>query len=372
MPIPKKYSFFNLPTEYGKEDYSEATSAIIKKYSKIKDLLSIYSWGDVSVFGISDIDLVFVFKSNAGPLPFLSRSFNFLDARARYIARHPFVFIDEDSFKNIRYVYPDANFRLLHGKNISISSLSAKDKYCSTVALLNDIIIRHYPRDFAMQFAGKRINVRDTLLRLSSLKYSVKMIEDIGKNKNPAWNKSLDSIKKFRENWFKNSDYDELCMLNENALGITMGIIQEFKEFLAENDFVKIKNSNDIFYNGIKNKTLFIEDWSKKEAFDKMIGIAGSAKFYSILPIELAAQLAEYSKFKGLISDYIRKNISKGMECSLKHKEVIERRINILNKQAILAFRLKHSDFAAYFDFGYRNSSGVNNWILGLLDKMRF
>ena len=353
-------------------DYNEATGRIIKKYSKIKNLLSIYSWGDVSAAGISDIDIVFVFRSSAEPLPFLSRSFNFLDAKARYLARHPFVFIDEEHFKNIRYVYPDANFKFLHGKSISINNLSAKDEHYSTIALLNDIIIRHYPRDFTEQFASKRINVRDTLLRLGSLKYSVNMLEAIQKKKNPAWNRDSDSIKNLREDWFKNNDYDELAGLNENALDITMGIIQEFKEFLVKNDFVKMKRSNDVFYNGIKNKTLFIKDWGKKEALNKMIDIAKNSKFYSILPIELAAQLAEYSKFKGLISDYIRKNLNKTVDYNLKHKDIIGRRINILNKQAELALKLKHSDFAAYFDFGYRNSSGINNWILGLLDKARF
>ena len=372
MPKPKKYSFFNLPKEYGKEDYWESTNTIIKKYSKIKNLLSIYSWGDVSVAGISDIDIVFVFRSDAEPLPFLNRSFNFLDAKTRYLARHPFMFIDENNFKNIRYVYPDANFKFLHGKSIDINNLSVKDKHYSTIALLNDIIIRHYPRDFVEQFASKKINVRDTLLRLSSLKYSVNMLVSIQKNKTSVWNRSLNSIKNLREDWFKNSDYDAISRLNENALDITMGIIQEFKEFLVKNDFVKIKNSNDVFYNGIKNKTLFIKDWGKKETLKKMINIAKNSKFYSISPIELAAQLVEYSKFKGLISNYIRKNLNKPMDYNLKHKDIIERRINVLNKQAELALKLKHSDFAAYFDFGYRNSSGINNWILGLLDKVRF
>jgi len=57
---------------------------------------------------------------------------------------------------------------------------------------------------------------------------------------------------------------------------------------------------------------------------------------------------------------------------NIKYKSIIDKRIRIINEQAILASKLKHSDFAAFFDFGYRNKSGINNWILNLLDKIRF
>ncbi|GAG16606.1 unnamed protein product, partial [marine sediment metagenome] len=95
-------------------------------------------------------------------------------------------------------------------------------------------------------------------------------------------------------------------------------------------------------------------------------------KYYSILPIELSAQLTEYSRNKGPISNYIRKNISNNLNYSVKHKEIISKRIEILNNQARLVSKLKHSDFVAFFDFGYRNKAGINNWILNLLDKVRF
>ena len=56
----------------------------------------------------------------------------------------------------------------------------------------------------------------------------------------------------------------------------------------------------------------------------------------------------------------------------LKYEAVLEKRIKILNSQAELASRLKHSDFAAFFDFGYRQKKGINNWLLNFVDTLRF
>ena len=368
----KGYNFFNLPRECSIKDYEEAVDRIIGKYSKTDGLISIYSWGDVSVPGISDIDIVLVFKKNAGKLPFLNRSFYFFDSGLRYLARHPFVFISEDSFKNARFVYPDTTFRLLSGKKISIRNLPQKESYYSGIALLNDIIIRHYPRDFIGQSVSKSINVRDTLLRLNSLKYTAKFLERLAKEKSAEWNSRLGSIDKLRKKWFEEKDFELLVSLNEDSVDMTMEAIEKFRNFLAKDGFVKVAGDR-MQYNGIKNRSIFIKNWKKEKALNDMVNsIKNKKQVYSVLPIELAAQLIEYSKHNGFISRYIRKNLTSNLDYQIKFKNMIKHRIGILNEQARLAFTLKHSDFPAFFDFGYRNRAGINNLILNSLDRLRF
>lgn len=365
----KGYRFFNIPRGYGIEDYKETVGCIIKKYSEIDNLISVYNWGDISIPGISDIDIVFVFKDNASkPLPLLKRSFYFLDAKTRYLMRHPFIFIGENSFQNIRFVYPNASLKLAYGKNIKIGGISSSDDYYSRIALLSDIIIRHYPRDFIGQLVNKKIDVRGTLLRLNSLKYSIGIFEGLAKEK-MKWDAKLGQIERLRNGWFKANDFDLLVLLVEDAVHIAMDIIEKFRLFLTDKGLIKISSGSDVKYYGMKNISLFIKNWDKERALQEMRDKHG---FCSVLPIETAAQLAEYSKYNGPISSYIRKNIDGSLNYQLAYKNIIKERIDILNKQAELALRLKHSDFAAYFDFGYRNSSGINNWILGLLDRIRF
>jgi len=176
-----------------------------------------------------------------------------------------------------------------------------------------------------------------------------------------------------RQNWFKNRDYNSLISLNSEAIKISMGIVGRFRKFLLENSMVKIISGNEARYNGIKNRSIFIPDWSPEKVLSKMVDMAKNNKKYcSVLPLELYPQLAEYSKYKGMISSYIRKNINLEIRYRLEYKNIAGKRIKILNNQALLANKLKHSEFAAFFDFGYRNKSGINNFMLNLMDKIRF
>ena len=228
-------------------------------------------------------------------------------------------------------------------------------------------------RDFLEQFANRSINVRDTLLRLNSLKYSIRIMESLAKEKNAEWNNKLKLIESLRKNWFKEKDFDLLVSLNENAIHMAMEITGKFRNFLSKNNLVKILSGNNVRYSGIKNKSVFVKNWSKDKALQEMSETAKNGhRFCSILPIELAPQLAEYSRYDGPVSSHVRKNVNGNLDYQLKYKKILENRIGILNSQAELALKLGHSDFAAFFDFGYRNTAGINNWILSLSDKFRF
>ena len=68
MSKHNNYYFYNFPKFYSLKDYNEVTNYIVGKYSVIKNLISIYNWGDPSTPGISDIDIVLVLKENASAL----------------------------------------------------------------------------------------------------------------------------------------------------------------------------------------------------------------------------------------------------------------------------------------------------------------
>ena len=369
----KVYKFLDAPKKCKGKDYRHCISRLIEKYSKIPGLDAIYGWGEVSQPGISDLDIGFVFEKNIDALPFFKRSFFFNSSKVRYLVKHPFIFIDKESFEGIRYIYPDTNFKLLHGEKIRIKEITKKEAYYAKISLLNDLIIRHYPRDFFEQQANKSINVRDTLLRLNSIKYTVMTFSSITKKKYKHWNDFINNVMELRQNWFKNRDYNSLISLNSEAMKVSMGIISRFRRFLLENSMVKIISGNEVRYNGIKNRSIFIPDWSPEKGLNRMADMARNGrKYYSVLPLELYPQLVEYSKYNGGISSYIRKNINLEIRYRLEYKNIAGKRIKILNNQALLANKLKHSEFAAFFDFGYRNRHGINNWMINLLDKVRF
>ena len=95
--------------------------------------------------------------------------------------------------------------------------------------------------------------------------------------------------------------------------------------------------------------------------------IRNKKMFFSILPIELAPQQIEYSKYNGIISTYVNSKLNQALKYKLKYSDIIKKRALIFNSQAKLASQLRHSDFVAFFDFGYRNKSGINNTALNLI-----
>ena len=350
------------------EDYNEGIGRIIRKYSGTSGLVSIYEWGSISKPGISDIDIVLVFKDAYKPLPFLKRSFYLAGSKVSYLARHPFIFIGEKSLQDINYINPDVELKLLHGRKCSINRLGNKESSHVKISVMNDLIIRHYPRDFLPQVAGRVINVRDTLLRLNSLTYTISTMEGLTGKKNRPWDRAARQIKWLRQNWFRAKDFGLLTKLNEEASDITIEVVGAFRDFLINKKIADVVSGKKVVYKGAKNRSLFIGNWDKETALAAMMENGR----YSVLPLELAPQLAEYSKHNGEISSYIRKNIFGNIVYRIKNKGIIKKRIGILNDQASLAKRLKHSDFPAFFDYGYRAKSGINNMVLNLVDKIRY
>ena len=366
------WGFFNEPKELVKEDYKEAIGKIVSRYEKNQEIAAIYDWGSPSNPGISDLDIVFVMQDGAkSPLPLMHRSFMLLDEKTRYIARHPFMFIEERDFQDIRHIYPSGNLRKVFGRTIGQNRLKKDEEEVLQRAVLTDIIIRHYPRDFLGQQLQRKVNVRDSMLRLNSLKYTFETLRLLSGNKNKEHQRFASEVSCLRKEWFQSPDPGRLVALCDYALTEIMDIIEKSRKLSLGSSWLK-KLPDDIRYFGIKNSAHFIKDWEKEKAFSQMKQIfRASGRHTSVLPMELAPLILHYASQKGGISAHIRENLDPFYNLSFDGK-AISRRIQILNNQAELARRLRHSDFPAFFDFGYRNMSGINNLALRILDRIRF
>ncbi len=365
----KQYSFYNLPKKLKRDEYVKAQEKVVRKYSSIRNISSIYSWGSISVPGISDLDIVLVHKLPASKLPMLKRTYLSISAKDRYMLYHPCVHIDEESFRAIRYMNPHPFFELLFGKELPIQTITKNEEKQVYCALLSDIIIRHYPRDFIYQKEQQSIDVRNTLLRLNSLRYTIDILSNVFRIKKPEWNVLSKDVQSLRTSWFEKKPFSDLVSLNDNALLISLDIVDMFSDLLKKEDIVKLRSKKQVTLNALKNKTLFIHDWNKEKCMEMNNRLSKDKKI--VLPLVLAAQLFEYTKFKGIISDHIHKHLEGTMQYDLSHANIIKKRSEILNAQALLAQGLAHSDFPAFFDFGYRTKSGLNNVVIRIMDSLR-
>jgi|TARA_B100001971_G_scaffold154526_1_gene143866 hypothetical protein len=352
----KDFVFVSYPIKCALKNYRDTEKKVANRLfnNKIK---AIYTSSVVSYPGISDIDMLIVVKNNSARLRSL-----WFDKKQNYMICHPFYIIDGYIMENIRWVYPDFRLNLMKGQAVNINQPNANELKAIKIILMIDVTLRHFPSDYIELLKSNMITVRNTLLRLNSLNHTISTYKSLGLRKK-AWDSYTKESENLRKIWFRLSTDDQnksLTKLLKNATSISIDLIQELSTYLKKNNIVKILSSDkELVYDGEQNKAIFVKDWNKESALDRMLN---SKKYYSILPLNFVPLLLEYSKENGLLSNYIRKHLkAKKITYQINHKEVIRKRIKLFNHQADLAYKMKHRHFTAFFDYGYKSTGGFIN-----------
>lgn len=359
-------SFYAHPIKYKLKDYELVLDRIRRKAKKAKEILSVYTFGNVSVPGISDIDLIFVLKEGSGLPGFLRK--NYIDRDSNYIFFHPFFIITEDIMKNMMYIYPNSNFVKIYGKEIAINEPSKSELKKIKKCLITDVILRHFPVDYLYILLSKGLNVRMVLLRLNALSHTFKVFYDVAGIKKPEWGIFSKRVNKIRKNWFRmnnNSREEEIFSLLKEAVYTSMDIVSEFDAFLSK-DKRNIINTprHNVLFKGNKNRISFVKGWNKEKAINQMIiHFLKHRNFYSVLPISFLKQLCSYSSVNGRLSHYIKRRLD--TECFQSNIEsAIKKRIQVLNDQVEYANKLKHSHYPCFFPLGYKTEKGLKNRLI--------
>ena len=362
----EEFSFYGHPVKYELKDYENVLNKIKNKAQKTRNILSVYTFGKVSVPGISDIDLIFVLKESSRLPSFLRR--NYIDKDSKYLTFHPFFIITENIMKNMMYIYPNSNFVKIYGKEVAIRNPSKSELKKIKTYLTADIILRHFPVDYLYILLSKRLNVRMVLLRLNALSHSFNIFNDIARVKKPIWKNFSERVDYLRKNWFRlneNSREGKIFDLLKEAVYISMDFVMEFDSFLSKDkrNFIHTKRQTIIF-KGNKNRISFVKDWNNEKSINQMINHFLKYKnFYSILPISFLKQLCCYSSANGRLSQYIRKRLN--IECLQGNiNPIINKRIKVLNEQVEYANKLKHSHYPCFFPLGYKTEKGFKNKLI--------
>lgn len=358
--------FYNFPTKLKVEEYDQTLKKVIKIFSKLKGLNSIYLWGSINNPGISDMDILLVTEDNIKKIPFRFRSVFFLEKKIRKFVYHPFVLCKASEFSNLKYIYPRTKFKKVYGKEIRTRNIDKTKIDYVKAALLSDLIVRHYPRDFVRTLFSKEVDVRASLLRLGSLKYTLKTLKEFNINLSSGKIFS-EQINKLRENWFflgKKEQKEKLIFLINMAIKIDIEIIERWDIFLKKRGIIEVSGKGgEKKYVGDKNKAVFVIGWKKEECITPTKSLSKKDReIIPSLPLSLCINLIEYSKVNGVLSDYIRKNISSesvNYQIDKTYSEVLNKRIKILNNQAELSVKTKHLHFPGFFDFGYMHNKGL-------------
>jgi len=163
----------------GLKIYDEFLNILISRIDKsITKVLSIYQFGSISTPGISDIDLMVVFKNEAEKKDFFEVN-KILDSivsdfpRFRNIVVHAPFYLPENLFKEFFSHFYITELKHIYGKelNYEIHLNDIEKILISVEATLSKLI------QALLAYISKRIDLKWVLLRSYSLKHSVNLIK---------------------------------------------------------------------------------------------------------------------------------------------------------------------------------------------------
>lgn len=327
--------FVSEPQRKDMDFYEKAKREFVTKFSKYSGTLAIYQIGSVSFPGISDLDMMVIFKDDVRKLPLGLRYPNFLDEESKYCFPHPPAFYKESWCEFIYQIQPYSEPNHLWGKKIDYLNCDTTDKRVLRIITLWDIILSEYPGIFLYCFLRKKIYVRYVLARLGGLKHAVEMFAEIGGEKPEDWKGTFEQIEYLRAGWFNLSSNERLKRLLDgikNALVVSVELIELFGEFLFS-EFGEFIGDAGI-YIGSNDFICFQKDWDKKESLStSLYTYSRTGACVSILPCQYSLLLSKYAGNKTRLGRHIRKRLF--FENSHHHpylEQAIEKRFDLINE----------------------------------------
>ena len=176
-----KISVVNDIRQIQQETYQEIINDYVTCASKTPNFLSVYQIGSLNNPGISDLDLVVVVENCLDPLEMnrLSVRNSLSSDLARYIFAHDIYLYDQESFKKIKYTIHCNDLFLLHGKPQTIVEMSKAEEKVLSVQIIFDFISTRLAQFHSFLAIG-RLSLRGILLRVSSIKHSNDLLENLG------------------------------------------------------------------------------------------------------------------------------------------------------------------------------------------------
>lgn len=324
----KKHNFINLPKPLKKSDYQEICDLLVDRLKDNSAIISIYLSSGHWVPGISDLDIVIVRKAAVGKDEKIPSPWG-LSEKAKYIFTHNFWELDEESFKNLRYIVPGISLKLLWGKDISIyhpqNELQGEEYQFLNAIIIFDFLVNKllfFPR----YLERAQLDARQIIGEVYSLVYTLDALNSIGvraiKTDFP------ERIKQLRNTWFAHSrekNLQELTILLEESIDLILEIV------IRLDDFVKNHNlsTNSFIFKNRKYYIVSDKEWTKEKFIDNFSKGYISIKrpfsnrvlenFKLVLPESLSYFFTAYANQKGVLSDWIKKSLNnyQGMDISV-------------------------------------------------------
>jgi len=324
----KKIRFTDIPRKSSISKYKEARDNFVRILSQNKDIAAIYSLGQISNIGISDLDFIIVLKNNLlNPKKCIGDIHKAMNVNPYLIIHYPLL-ITEKSFPDINYLFPVFDLKKNWGKDYSFNKPRNQELLNSII--LNDYVSFHWPREFNRWFLQKKVKIKNSLLkyfinetlqilnikigknelpvrnllcRINSMKYPVLMLEKITGKQSVKGKILIKKIQNLRKNWFKlgNKKYSIFIELLKDAISACYEIIEQLNLYLEKNKYFKSNFKKKIFLEK-EHTNIYLSSWSPEKTQKKTLDIfKRTGEIVSILPMNFYIQrkyLDDLMKYK--------------------------------------------------------------------------
>ncbi len=322
-----KIELFNFPKYLKRADYENLCNLVVADLKLNPDIVAVYLAGGNWVPGISDLDIIVVYK-NQRQSQYNIKSPWALSKEAEYVFMHVYENYTEASFRDLHYFSPKFNkIKLLYGSSVSPrlpeKELNSLEYNWLQASFAFDFLINKLLLFFRHDLENK-INVREAIVVISSLVYTISVVEKITNLKIET--NFPQKITSLRNNWFVNSqekNIKSLFNLLEEAESLILRIVQLLAEFLEKEipDVVKKMKESTFYFRNSHYDLIFMPNWNEKiflSEFKKGL-IEFNPPFFRrrknidsyrlVLPSVLFFFLRSYTLVEGQWSDWLKKSV---------------------------------------------------------------
>jgi len=302
--------FTQLPQPATFEDYDRAVEEVKVLCERSGVVRALYQIGNVSVPGLSDIDLILVFDEEAARKRRRIPRVEHLSPAARRLFLHDFFYTDPQSFANLNRITIASELRHVWGDDLG----QPADVSCEIrLLILTDVLVALLPRAFLLPLVEGRAPARTLIAQIHALRHTLAIMEDLRCQPRPAWADFVEEFRRFRSRWFE-YDAPPLAQLTEflqRAVEMGFTMVCDWgrhigRSALGEAAWSGNPGPEDILDCGWPRPTLYTRDWSAERAarLTRQAWTKGRCRLVA-LPLPLATPLLHYRRVGGLHSEHI-------------------------------------------------------------------
>ncbi|MEK7650698.1 MAG: hypothetical protein AAB364_02420 [Patescibacteria group bacterium] len=312
---------YNLPIRLERADYEKCVDLIRKEALSNPTVSAAYLMGGEWCPGISDLDIVLIYKDELTPKP-LSNPWS-LSEKANFIFTHRYLSFSQSSAEYFYFLYPQetTNLRLIAGIEHNFLAIPENNRQWTLAFILFDVLVNKLL--LFSKFKKAPQNVRQLIGSLYSLVYTSWMVREIsGVDIDHGFGQRIQSL---RENWFALDEslaIQELSVLLEEGIVLVSRAVMELDGFVSKETLVNrnaqnVKFSNDKF--AVKFTTgwshqQFIEEFDKSLIWDSKVFGKKVESFRLLLPTSFSVFFQAYDQGEGEFSDIVRQHLSASRE----------------------------------------------------------